>query len=403
MATQSDPTRLEAAANWRKALIQASWFETCATEEVAVTEAMGRVTAESVIAVRSVPHYAGSAMDGFAVRSADTREAVLDAPITLSLQSGNEAVMQGTAVAVNTGDALPPGADSVIMKEHVGWLDGNIEICSAVLPGQHIRQIGEDIAVGALVLPAGRVISPADIASALAAGGDRIQVRAKPRVMVIPTGDEIVDSAEKLKPGYIRDINSPMLSALISGWGAVVMRHPIVHDVPEALREAILSSLEVSDLVVTNAGTSNGTEDFTGPVLGILGQVCCQGVAIRPGRPVLLAVVGGKPVIGLPGYPVSCMLTAQLFVRELLYEFQGARPPEKQIVRARITQDIHSKPGVEEFLRVTMKQGHPYAEATVLPRGASLISALSQADGMLRIEADCAIVGAGEIVEIEMF
>ena len=403
MATQSDPTRLEAAANWREALIEDGWFETCATEEVAVTEAMGRVTAESVIAVRSVPHYAGSAMDGFAIRAADTRAAAQDAPITLSLQSGNETVLAGTAVAVNTGDALPPEADSVIMKEHVGWQDGKIVIFSAVLPGQHVRQIGEDIAVGALVLPAGRIISPADIASALAAGGDRIPVKAKPRVTVIPTGDEIVDSAEKLKPGYIRDINSPMLSALITGWGAVVMRHPIVHDVPEALREAILSSLEVSDLVVTNAGTSNGTEDFTGPVLGILGELCCQGVAIRPGRPVLLAVVGGKPVIGLPGYPVSCMLTAQLFLRELIYEFQGARPPEKRIVRARLTQEIHSKPGVEEFLRVTMNQGRPYAEATVLPRGASLISALSQADGMLRIEADCAIVGAGEIVEIEMF
>ena len=403
MAMQSDPTRLEAAAKWREALTQAGWFETCATEEVAVTEAMGRVTAQSVIAVRSVPHYAGSAMDGFAIRSADTRDASPDAPITLSLNSGNEAVIERTASAVNTGDAVPPGADSVIMKEHVDWQDGKIEICSAVLPGRHVRQVGEDIAVGALVLPAGRVISPADIASALAAGGDRMQVKAKPRVTVIPTGDEIVDSAEKLKPGYIRDINSPMLSALISGWGAVVKRHPIVHDVPEALKEAILSSLEVSDLVVTNAGTSNGTEDFTGPVLSILGEISCQGVAIRPGRPVLLAVVGGKPVIGLPGYPVSCMLTAQLFLQDLLYEFQGARPPEKRIVQAVITQDIQSKPGVEEYLRVTMKQGSLCAEATVLPRGASLISALSQADGMLRLGADCVAVSAGEIVDIEMF
>jgi putative molybdopterin biosynthesis protein len=400
---QVDLTRLEAMEVWRKALIRTEWFETCAVEEVDVVNSLGRVTAQPVVAVRSVPHYAGSAMDGFAVRAVDTQGATPEAQISLRVIAPGEELVTGSALPVNTGDAIPSGADSVVMKEYVEERGEQVALMTAVAAGQHVRKIGEDIQTGSLVLPTGRVIRPVDIASLLAAAGDRVTVMAKPRVTVIPTGDEIVDSAEKLAPGYIRDINSPMLSALIGSWGADVWRHPIVPDAPETLREAITRSLAVSDLVVMNAGTSGGTEDFAASVLGSLGQVCCHGVAIRPGRPVLLAVVDGKPVIGLPGYPVSCMLTAHLFLCGLIHEFQRKELPRRQLVRATVSQDIGSKPGVEEYLRVTLKPSSPYAEASVLPRGASLISALSQANGMLRIESDCTEISAGEIVEVELF
>ncbi len=398
-----DISRMEAIRRWRQALMRSGWFETCGVEEVRITEAVGRVTAQPVIAVRPVPHYVGSAMDGYAVRSEDTREAKADVPVILRIVPPGETLTEGEAVVVDTGDALPAGSDSVIMKEHVSARGDIVEVRSAVLPGRHVRDIGEDISPGERVLPVGRVIRPADIAAVLAAGDSRVVVLARPRITVIPTGDEIVDSTEELAPGKILDINSPMLSALFSNWGATVRRHPVVPDAQDRLREAIAHSLADSDLVVTNAGTSGGTEDFTAEVLGSLGQVCCHGVAIRPGRPVLLAVVGGKPVIGLPGYPVSCMLTAELFLHDLLFEYQRREPPERRKTRAKLAHGVPSRLGVEEYVRVSLAPGTPHPVATALARGASLISTLTQASGVLLIAEDLEKIDAGEIIEVELF
>ena len=402
-AVTTDLTREEAAKRWHEALEQSGWLRSCAKEDANILDALGRVTAQPVAALRPVPHYMGSAMDGFAVRSSDTQDAMSGRRVVLPITFSREYLKPGTAATVDMGDALPPGADSVIMKEHVVVKNGCIEIHSPAVPGHHVRNIGEDIMAGAMVLPAGRIVSPADIAAVLAAGADRVQIMSRPRITVIPTGDEIVDSAEELPPGFIRDINSHMLSALFSIWGARVRRHPVAPDNPDFLREAIMKSLTQSDLVVTNAGTSGGTDDNTADVFGSLGQVCCHGVAIRPGRPVLLAVVGGKPVIGLPGYPVSCMLTAELFLRDLLYEYQQTIPPGRRIRQAKLTEGVRSKADVEEFVRVKLTPGMPCDTASVLPRGASLISTLTQADGWLRIAAECTEVEAGAIVEVELF
>ena len=400
---QTDLTLQEAVRLWREALTGAGWLETCTTEDVRIVSAMGRVTAHPVVAVRPVPHYAGAAMDGFAVRAADTGNAQTSNPITLKIVPFGEIVTPGTAALVDTGDALPPGADSVIMKEYVKLENGAIKINSAISLGQHVRQIGEDISAGALVLPAGHVIRPADIAAALASGDELISVMAKPRVAVIPTGDEIVDSAEEVVPGKIRDINSYMLAALLSSWEAEVLRYPVTPDDPAKLKNVILLALRQNDLVVMNAGTSGGTDDYTEQVLRSLGQVCCSGVAIRPGRPVLLAVIEGKPVIGLPGYPVSCLLTAELFLRDMVYEYQRRKPPERSKMQARLSRTVLSRLGVEEFVRVALTSGNPYAVASVLNRGASLISSLTQADGWLRIPADCSEINADSIVEVELF
>ena len=180
-------------------------------------------------------------------------------------------------------------------------------------------------------------------------------------------------------------------------------RHPVVADDREGLRQAIAKVLPKNDLVVINAGTSGGTEDFTATVLAGLGRVCCHGVAIRPGRPVILAVVQGKPVLGLPGYPVSCMLTAELFTQELLHEFQRKPLPRRQTVQARLSRAVESRLGAEEFLRVNLEAGSPHPMATPLARGASLISTLTRAQGLLRIGPDTDSLSAGEIVAIELF
>lgn len=398
-----DPSRTEALSRWRQCLNQAGWLMSCRQEECKIIDAMGRVIAEPVFASRSVPHYVGAAMDGFAVRALDTTDLLPGEGPHLPVLPPGSPWRPQTAVVVDTGDALPDGTDSVIMKEHVVCDAEQIEIRSAVSPGQHVRKVGEDILQGQLVLPAERVVSPADIAACLAVGADRVRVYARPRVCVIPTGSEIVDSAEDLPAGSIRDINSYMLAALFDGWGAISRRHPVVADDREGLQQAISRVVPENDMVVINAGTSSGTEDFTATVLAGLGRVCCHGVAIRPGRPVILAVVQGKPVVGLPGYPVSCMLTAELFTQELLYHYQHRSIPQKRIVQAVLGKAVESRLGVEEFVRVSLAPESPFPLAMPLARGASLISTLTQAHGLLRIGPDTDKLNSGEIVAIELF
>ena len=399
----TDPGRLQALAHWRSVIASSGWFDTCPIVEIDVVAAVGRVTAEDVFAARSVPHYDGAAMDGFAVRAVDTLLAKPLTPVTLKVLPPGSLLQPATAVVVDTGDALPAGADSVIMKEHVAQKGQEFEISAVAVCGQHVRRIGEDMMRGEKVIPAGRIIGPVEVAACLAVGADRIKVMAQPRVCVIPTGTEIIDSPDELPSGAIRDINSYMLSALFSNWGAQVRRHAVLSDDQAKLQQAVAAAVAENDLVVINAGTSGGTEDFTATVLAGLGQVCCHGVAIRPGRPVILAVVEGKPVVGLPGYPVSCLLTAELFTQELLYEYQKKILPKRQTVKARLAQQVVSRLGVEEFLRVILTAGETNPVAVPLARGASLISTLTQAQGLLRIDPETDKLNAGEMVSIELF
>ena len=403
MSTGVDLPRQEAYGRWHSALRQSGWLSSCSTEKIPIASAKGRILAQQVLAHRSVPHYAGSAMDGFAVRSVDTCQAASQQSVLLTVVSAGAACGEGQAVPVDTGDVLPAGADSVIMLEQATATSGRIEIRVPARAGQHVRQIGEDIEHGEVLSPAGTLIGPAEIAAAMAAGADWAVVRAWPRITVIPTGDEIIDSADDLPPGRIRDINSYMLAALLEGWGTEVRRHSVVPDDKLQLSQAVATAVAASDLVVMNAGTSGGAGDFTRMVLDSLGRVVCHGVAIRPGRPVLLALVDGKPVIGLPGYPVSCLLTATLFLKELLHEYQDRPLPPRQVVRARLMAGIQSRPGVEEFLRVVLEKGEPLPVARVLPKGASLISTLTQAHGWLRIAAECSELDADTVVEVELF
>jgi putative molybdopterin biosynthesis protein len=342
-------------------------------------------------------------MDGIAVRHEDIKGAAPGSPVTLRIVRTGEALLPGTACVVDTGDALPPGADSIVMKEYVLWQTESVQVAVKTSRGQHVRKIGEDIRSGNIVLPENRMLGPSDIAALLASGIEQVRVLARPLVTVIPTGNEIVDSPEPLEPGYIRDVNSHMLAALFSGWGAVVHRHAVVPDDYGRLHAAIARAVAESDIVVINAGTSTGTEDFTAKILRDLGRVCCHGVAIRPGRPVILAEVGKKPVIGLPGYPVSCMLAADLFLRDLVHEFQRRTPPERRCIRALLCEDVRSKLGVEEFVRVTLSTGAKNVEAVPLARGASLISSLTQAHGRLEIPVDREGLTAGEMVKVELF
>src|SRR6266571_2195647 len=335
---------------WRRfetALAEAGGVRPLEGETVLVAEALGRVTAAPVWAAISSPHYHASAMDGVAVRAAETLGATETEPLRL--------LVPDQAIWVDTGDPLPADRDAVIMAEHVQTLgEDAVEILAAVHPWQHVRPLGEDMVATELVLPENHRIRPVDLGALAACGQVEVSVRRRPSAGIIPTGNELVSPGATLKPGDIIEFNSLMLAGAISKWGAVAERLPIVPDRPEALRSALEQALETCDVVVVNAGSSAGSDDHTAAVIAELGRVLVHGVAIRPGHPVILGVVRGKPVIGLPGYPVSTMLTADLFLRPLVFRLQGLAAPEPATVVATMTRKLLSPMGEDEFLRVSL-------------------------------------------------
>lgn len=392
----------EARENWLTVLAAAGFFRELPIETIPVTAALGRITAEAILARCSVPHYNSAAMDGIAVRAADTREASDSLPLALKPLAADEVFQSGGCYLVDTGDALPPGTDAVIMVEEIHDAGESIEITLPAFSWQHVRLLGEDMAERELIVPAYHVIRPADMAAILAGGWETIDVVRRPVVTVIPTGSELVDSPQALAPGRILDVNSHMLCAALSEWGAAPVRHAIVPDDREQLAAAIKAALADSDIVITNAGTSTGTEDFTAAVLGELGQVVTHGVAMKPGRPVILAVCQEKPVIGLPGYPVSAMLTAECFVRELVYRRQGQTPPPLIEDAAVLARPLASHVGTEEHVRVALGRVNGRLIAVPQGRGAGVISSLVRSHGIVTVPAASTGLKAGSQVTVRL-
>ncbi|CVK20392.1 molybdopterin biosynthesis protein [Sporomusa sphaeroides] len=387
---------------WQNTLMSAGYFTDLPTETLPVEQALGRVTAGCTYAKQSVPHYNGSAMDGIAVRAQDTFGATETTPMRLKLLKSHEPFVPGGCYIIDTGDLMPAETNSVIMIEDVHIENASAEIIAAAAPWQHVRIIGEDIVANEMVLPEHQVIRPADIAALLSAGLETVEVVAKPKVTVIPTGTELVARSHDLKPGAILDVNSHMLCAAVTQWGGDAIRHEIVPDNYEQIKQAVIASLATSDMVITNAGTSAGTEDFTSRIFAELGEVLVHGVAIKPGKPVILAFCQGKPVIGLPGYPVSAMLTAELFVKDVLYERQRLPIPAAQQVPAVLARQLSSHVGVEEFVRVSVGTIQGKTVAAPLSRGAGIISSLIKAQGVLVVSERSTGLPAGAMVQINM-
>jgi putative molybdopterin biosynthesis protein len=389
----------EAYRRLEQALAEHGGLQPLPGERVPVAEALGRVTAEPVWAAISSPHYHAAAMDGVAVRAADTHGATETNPKRLKLGT------QG--IWVDTGDPLPPPFDAVIMAEHVQPVgEDEIEIRAPVAPWQHVRPLGEDIVQTELVLPENHLLRPVDLGAVAAAGHAWLVVRRRPRVAIIPTGTELVPveavATRGLKPGEIIEFNSLMLAAQVREWGGEASRLPIVPDRRELLRDVLQQALHEHDIVVINAGSSAGTEDYTAPVIAELGKVHVHGVAIRPGHPVIIGIVQGKPVLGLPGYPVSAVLTAELFLRPLVYRLLGLVPPERPKLTATLTRKVLSPMGEDEFLRVSVGRVGERVVATPLTRGAGVIMSLVRADGLVRIPRFSEGEHAGAQVTVEL-
>jgi putative molybdopterin biosynthesis protein len=403
----------EAQRIWREKLLSGN-VGPLAGEPVKVQDALGRVTAEAVIARLSSPFYHSSAMDGYAVRFIDTFGASETSP--KRLQIGREAMY------VDTGDPLPDGFNAVIMIEDVNVADadvaagntqnayagshgrgtGFVEIIEPAAPWQNVRLIGEDIVCTELILPENHKIRPIDIGAAISGGHVEISVRRKPSVVIIPTGSEIVEPGTELHKGDIIEYNSRVLGSLVSDWGGEAVRFAPVDDEVETIKKAILEGCAHGDLVVVNAGSSAGSEDYTARAISELGEVILHGINIKPGKPVILGWVKNRPVLGIPGYPVSAYITFTLFAKELIYRLQGLEMPEPEFIRARLSRQVASSLGQEEFLRVKVGKVGENLIATPVSRGAGVLMSLVRADGFVRIPAMSEGYGAGTEVSVEM-
>lgn len=354
-----------------------------APEEVAVTVAQGRVTAAPVWARWSSPAAHQAAMDGFALAAAATFGATPERPRHLA--RGKE------AFPINTGQALPPGTDAVIMVEQVPDPEADpLTVEAPVFPWQHVRRVGEDLVAGEMVLPEGSLITPWAQGALLAAGVTKVTVRRRPRVAIIPTGSELVPVAElgeELPPGRLPEFNSVILAGLVVEAGGEPLVWPLVPDDPAALTQALKEAVAAADVVLINAGSSAGSEDYTFEGVAALGEVLVHGVAMMPGKPTLLGVVADKPVMGNPGYPVSAVLSFEQFAAPLIAGLAGRRLAPRPHLTVFPAQNLPSKPGLTEFLRVTLGRVRDKVIATPLPRGAGTITSLTRADGLLTVPA----------------
>jgi molybdopterin molybdotransferase/putative molybdopterin biosynthesis protein len=360
---------------------------------VALEEAVGRVTAEPIWASRSSPPFDAAAMDGIALRAADTGGASETTPLLLAAD--------GFAV-VDTGDPLPEGYDAVVMREHVHYVDGQAELRAAVAPYQHVRSIGEDISATELLLPTGHRLRAVDIAAAAAAGATEIVVRRAPVVAILPTGDEMRPAGSELAPGELLDTNSLMLAAQSRVAGCEAITLPIEPDDQERIAAAIRGAIEACDLMIVIAGSSAGRDDYTAQLVARLGTLAVHGVAVRPGHPVVLGAVDATPVIGAPGYPVSASLTFDIFAAPLLAELEGAIATPRPQTRARLARKVVSVIGSDDWVRVRLGRVGGGLVASPLPRGAGVLTSLVRADGLLVIPTEVEGHHAGEEVDISL-
>jgi putative molybdopterin biosynthesis protein len=334
-------------------------------------------------------------MDGYAVRFIDTFGAAETKPKRLRVPD--------QAVAIDTGDPMPEGSEAVIMIEDVETIsESEIEILKPATPWQHVRLVGEDIVATELIISENHVIRPADMAAMIASGHTTVMVRRRPVVSIVPTGTELVESGTDLKRGDIIDFNSTMLAAMATEYGAHAVQKNIIKDSVALLRQAILDAIVDSDVVVINAGSSAGREDFTANVIAELGEVIVHGVSIKPGKPVILGLVKGRPVIGIPGYPVSAALTFTLFVKPLVYAFLGLKAPGPDTITAKLSRQVASSLGQEEFIRVKLGSVSENLIATPVTRGAGALMSLVRADGIIRVPAQSEGIAAGYPVSVEL-
>lgn len=389
-------------------------------ETLATAGTVGRATARPVPAPHALPSFRRSTMDGYAVRAADTYGASESLPAFLTVVGevpmGEAAQIElgtGEAALVHTGGMIPESADAVVqveltqtMGEATAAFPHEIEVFRGMAVGQNVLQVGEDVQAGAEILPAGHLLRPQDLGGLLALGIVEVAVAARPRVGILATGDEVIPPAETAEPGEIRDINSYTVAGQVTQAGGLPVLGGIVPDDLDALRSAAARMLAENDMLVMSAGSSVSARDMTVDVLDELGQpgVLLHGVATRPGKPTIVAVVDGKPVIGLPGNPVSAMVQFDMFGTPAVYRLQGVRQrPRRGSVWAKLSQNLASETGREDYVPARLEDTAEGLVAVPVFGKSNLIYTLVNADGLIKIPLNKGGVPAGEWVEVRLF
>lgn len=370
------------------------------TEEMSALEAFGWVLAQDVYAPEDMPDLPKSAMDGYALIASD---GIAPRRVLAELTAGNRQDIRlepGTAARIMTGAPLPAGADAVVIVEQTHERDGILTIDQAPVVGQYIQSVGQDIARGTLVLAKGTPLGAAEIGLLATVGQTRIQVYRRPRVAVLATGDEVVEPDAPSAPGIIRDSNRYALMAAVREAGGIPISLGIARDDQTTQRQAILSGLEQADLVLTSGGVSMGTRDLIKPILAELGTVHFGRIAYKPGKPTTFATVNGKIVFGLPGFPVSSLVSFEVFVRPTLRRLQGDRNPERPRVHVRLHEQIKPAPDRPEYQRVQIawRDGQLVATSTGIQNSSRLLS-LRGANGLLIVSPGDSPYPAGSELE----
>jgi molybdopterin molybdotransferase len=382
------------------------------TEEIPLRKGLGRILGEDVVSEVNVPHFRRSNMDGYALRAEDTYGATESSPVQLKMighvEMGLEAnltLSAGEAAQIATGGMLPQGADAMVMVEYTELFnESTVNVKRAVAPGEHIVSIGEDIKIGDIVLTRGRRLRPQDIGALAAIGATRIPVYRRPRVAILSTGDEIVPSDVQPGPGQIRGTNLYTLAALTEQFGGTPVDFGIIKDDYDQLRDSITEAVASCDVVAVSGGSSVGSQDITINVIQSLqaDSILAHGVAIRPGKPTILAMTKGKPVIGLPGHPVSAAIVFQLLVKPIIYRMMNYTEgfTEKATLRAKLSQNLPSPSGREDYVRVSLRrEGDQWWAHPVLGKSGT-ISTLTKADGLVKIDLELEGLEQGQWVEV---
>lgn len=364
-------------------------------EEISTLDSLGRVSSKAVIALVSSPNYNASAMDGIAVKAKSTFAASESNPIRLK--------MTADFIYVDTGDPIIDPYDAVIMIEDVVPIDDStVEIIKAASPWQDIRPIGEDIVANEMIIPSNHSIRPVDIAAILAGGVNTVKVYQKPKVGLIPTGTEIIEPGEPLELGKIIESNSRMFEGLVKEYGGEAVRYSPIPDDYQLLKQGIMKAVQQNDMVIINAGSSAGSEDYTVKLIAELGEVLVHGIATKPGKPAILGIVEGKPVIGIPGYPVSAYFVFENFAKPIIKGFVRQPIPAKDIAEAILSKRVVSSLKHKEYVRIKLGMVDNKLIATPLSRGAGATMSLVRADGILVIPQNSEGVEGGEVVKIEL-
>lgn len=364
-------------------------------ENVNVIDSVGRITAKPVLALVCDPVYNAAAMDGIQVKAEKTYSASMLNPVEL--------VENIDFNYINTGGAITKDYDSVIMIEDViNAGNDKIKITSPSYPWQYVRTVGESIVTGEMIIPSKHKIRPLDIGALIGGGIQTMEVYKKPVVGIIPTGSELIDDPKDLKEGRLMESNSKVLSALLIDIGALPIRYKTCEDRLEKLKEVIEDAVEKCDIIIINAGSSAGSKDYTSKVINNLGNVFAHGVAVKPGKPTILAQIDKKPVIGLPGYPVSAYLMYEMFVKPLVYKYIGLSEEQDTVIEATISKRVVSSFKHKEILRVVLGYVNDKYIATPLDRGAAAVMSLVRADGIVEISRNVEGLEAGEKINVKL-